>query len=58
MSEKQNANWLVFLVVGMLLNTLGIVLPSLGWPRYLLMVCGLGLLLTAVLQLQAGRSRR
>lgn len=58
MSEKQNGSWVMFLVVGMFLNTLGIALPSLGWPRYLLMTCGLALLLMAVLRLQAGRSRR
>ncbi len=37
------------MVLGVMLNTLGIAFTSLGWPRYLLMVVGLLFLLTAVL---------
>ncbi|HEX2187454.1 MAG TPA: hypothetical protein VHG51_01090 [Longimicrobiaceae bacterium] len=51
MSEQksQGPTWVVFLVVGMMLNTLGIVLSGIGWFRYVLMALGLALLLTAVL---------
>ncbi|HEX7243655.1 MAG TPA: hypothetical protein VF263_25435 [Longimicrobiaceae bacterium] len=63
MSDKSSGSgggsvWVVFLVLGMTFNTLGITLRSLGWARYVMMGAGLALLLTAVvLALRDARSR-
>ena len=53
--KKPGASWIVLLVMGVMLNVMGIALVSLGWPRFVLMAAGLGLLLAAVLQAQARR---
>ena len=61
MSDKSSgggSTWVVFLVLGMTLNTLGITFRTLGWARYVMMGAGLALLLTAVvLVLRDARSR-
>lgn len=50
--QQQSRNTLLpFLILGIMLNTIGIVLPGLGWARYVLMFAGLGLILFTVLRM-------
>ena len=48
-TPKHKNVWVIFLVLGLSLNTLGIALPAIGWFRYVLMMLGLSLLLYTVL---------
>lgn len=57
MENEQGGTWVVFLVVGLMLNTVGIALPGIGWLRFVLMALGLAFLLTAVVAaMRAARS--
>ena len=55
--NQETARWIPLLVVGMSLNTLGIVMTSLGWARYVLMGGGLLLILVALLKSIAASKR-
>ena len=47
-NRKPSTAWIAFLPLGMMMNVVGIVLPAPAWLRYLLMFCGVSLLLAAV----------
>lgn len=51
--NSRTRRWIPLLVVGIFLNTLGIVLSGLGTPRYLMMGAGLVLIAVAMLQMLA-----
>ena len=53
--SQEVARWMPLLVVGISLNTIGIVLRSLGPARFLMMGAGLVLLLISVLKLMAAQ---
>lgn len=48
-NRKKSAVWVPLMVVGMMLNTLGIALTDIGAFRFVLMGVGLALLLASVL---------
>ncbi len=51
MQQQARNALLPFLILGIMLNTIGIVLPGIGWLRYVLMFAGLGLILFTVLRM-------
>lgn len=54
--DTANAARLIpLLVVGMMLNTLGIVLTGIGNFRFVIMAAGLALILTFIIKVLAGR---
>ncbi len=51
MQQQAGKALLPFLIFGIMLNTIGIALPGIGWLRFVLMFAGLGLILFTMLRM-------
>ncbi len=57
MNQRETSTFVPFLVLGIMLNTMGVAFSEVGWIRYLLMLVGLGLILFSLLRMLQQRQR-
>ena len=57
MKQRETSTFVPFLVIGIMLNTMGVAFSEVDWIRYLLMLVGLGLILFSLLRMLQQRQR-